>query len=233
MPPTPRLSHMLRMGVFGLLGLYSAALLGLEFAYGQAFVRPFFTDIEGAVPFYAVNTTLSAFLLAGTGLLFAVCLLCLGRGTERRGDAAFYGSQVLFFLYLAADDRFKGHELVGKIAGVDDAFFLLALGGLEVVLLVGPGGLLRRPRRQRLTLAAASALFALMTIVDAFIPPDLVLRLSVEDLTKTWACALFFWFGWQTLDAEIGRLRAYVSTGDGTAAAPPALPTPMPYADPS
>jgi hypothetical protein len=103
----------MRNVIFGLLVVYSAVLIGVELSTSQAFVRNFFTDIEGPVHFYAVNTTLTVALLWGAALLFAVCVVC----TEGLPDAAqprwFYLSQVLMFAFLGFDDRFQFHEWAG------------------------------------------------------------------------------------------------------------------------
>jgi hypothetical protein len=60
-----------------LLGIYSIVLIVIEILVSQEFVRNFFTDITGPVPFYAINTSLSVFLLLATVLTFAVCLICI------------------------------------------------------------------------------------------------------------------------------------------------------------
>ena len=69
---------MFRLGwiVIALLIAYSLALVGIEWCTSQDYVRNFVCDIDGPVPFYAVNTTLSVFLLWATALLFAICLAC-------------------------------------------------------------------------------------------------------------------------------------------------------------
>ena len=52
---------------------YTAVLLSLEYRFGQEYVLHYFTDILGPVRFYAVNTTLSAFLLWTIALIFLAC----------------------------------------------------------------------------------------------------------------------------------------------------------------
>ena len=64
----------LKLYLLTLLVAYTGALLSIEYRFGQDYVRNYFTDIKGPVRFYAVNTTLSAFLLWAIALLFFLCL---------------------------------------------------------------------------------------------------------------------------------------------------------------
>ncbi|MEL6713585.1 MAG: hypothetical protein AAFP86_07420 [Planctomycetota bacterium] len=63
------------------LGVYTVALLWIEFATSQAHVRHYFSDVETSRPFFAINTTLSVSLLWGTALAFAFA----ARSAMRRG----------------------------------------------------------------------------------------------------------------------------------------------------
>lgn len=184
-----------RMAVLG-LAAYSVVLIATELATSQDFVRNFFTDIEGPVPFYAVNTTLSVFLLWATATMFAVCLVCTEGIPNTRRQQLFFLSQVLIFAFLGLDDRFKAHEYLARHLGVGDHYVLLGVAAMEVVFLVVLGGRTVLQSRAARCLYGASLLFAGMLFFDACVQHDMVLRLSLEDLAKTWANLLFFSFAW-------------------------------------
>jgi len=183
-----------RLGL-GLLSMYTVGLLLLEWETSQQDVRLLFTDIGGDTPLYGLNTTVCVGLLWGAGLLFGVMGLTSPRaaGLQR----AFGFSQAMVFIYLAMDERFQLHERIGRRLGVEDAFVLGAIGLLEIALLWRPGEILSRGRRQVCLMAAAGAAFGAMVFVDAALPSSMTLRLSAEDLLKTWACALIFLFAWE------------------------------------
>lgn len=189
-----------------LLAIYSCVLIGVELTTSQDYVRNYFSDVEGPVPFYAINTTLSVCLLWGTALLFAVCVTC----TECRHGTGwlryFFASQALVFGYLALDDRFKVHERVAFRLGIGDHFILLAVAVFQVLCLLSAWPTLSA-RAKRYLLGGAS-LFVLMLFFDACVPHDMVLRLSIEDLAKTWATVCFFLFGWESVQNCIVRLRS-------------------------
>ncbi len=105
----------------------------LELQFSQAYVRNYFTDISGPVRFYAVNTTLSTFLLFATALIFGVNIMCLDAGSGERGKRIFYVSQVLVFLYLGMDERFGLHEWLGAVMGIRDAMIIFGWGFLEPI----------------------------------------------------------------------------------------------------
>lgn len=188
-----------------LVALYSAALLLLEWRTTQQEVRPYFTDLEGPVLFYGVNTTLSVALLWGTGLLCTVALFL--RGEERpwlsRGGR-FLLSQIAFFAALGLDDRFMIHERMGGIVGFNDAWLLLATGVAELLLLLWYRSQWNSPAARRWLLGAALS-FGVMTVVDGLIPAERVLRLSVEDLSKTWSGFFLFLFGWELVRLQLAR----------------------------
>lgn len=188
----------LRIPLFLLLIIYSTVLLVLEWQTSQNFVRQFFTDIEGEVPFYAINTTFSVFLLWATALLFGVSLLCVNK-MQQRQEYWFYLSQIIMFTYLGFDERFLIHETVGYWLGRNDAYLLLGLGFIEVGLLIWLGNLKAKPVTARYFLYAAAVFFAMMVIIDAKFPSQMVLRLSLEELTKLWADMCLALFAWEIL----------------------------------
>lgn len=185
------------------LVVYSACLLSLDLQQGQLAVRGYFSDIVTDTDYplfykalFGINTSISVFLLGGCALVYLVCIgVCLPKQTDWR-STVFLWSQVAFFLYLAADERLRIHEWLGGCLGVEDAFILLGMGGLEIFLLVYFGGVFSQPWRTKSHLLIAGLFFGLMVFVDAFIPSDMPGRLAVEDLSKLWAVAFLFLYAW-------------------------------------
>ena len=195
-----------RWGFF-VLALYSAVLLTIELVTSQDYVHHFFTDIEGPVPFYAINTTLSVALLWGTALLFVVTAHTLRDVSGGEGVRRFALSQAAIFGFLGFDDRFKFHEEVGEWFGIGDHFVLATVALLEVAFLIWLAGPRVLQGRTSDFLRAAVALFALMFVIDALGPHDMRLRLSLEDLFKTWSGVCFFLFGWSIYTRCLDTLR--------------------------
>ena len=103
-----------------LLTIYCIILISLEIHVSQDFVRNFFTDIKGDIPFYAVNTSLSVFLLAATSLIFIVNLATLPQNKKTPNTIRFYRSQIILFAFLACDDRFLIHEYLGHLLNINE-----------------------------------------------------------------------------------------------------------------
>lgn len=193
------------------LGAYSVALIAVEVRISQDFARYFFTDITGPVRFYAVNTTLSAFLLWSAALVFAGCFVCTRDDGRHTTERAFYLSQVLVFGLLGFDDRFLVHEALGAKLGFSDSLILFGVGALEVGLLITLGGLAGAHRgRDRRYLYIAAFFFALMVAIDGLLPKEMVPRLSLEDLSKTWASALLFVFACRIFYDRVNDLKGEV-----------------------
>ena len=198
-----------QMILIALLAVYSLSILSIEFRTSQDYVRNYLTDIEGPVHFFAVNTSLSAFLLGSTALIFAINTLFLGDDRKAR---VFYITQTAVFVYLGMDDRFLFHEWLGGRLGISDAFVLAALGAVEGVLLLSLGDLKRRSFAVWWPLLAASAFFTIMTFIDGFLPSRLPLRLSAEDLCKTWGGFCFFLFALRICHSHIVALKQLASS---------------------
>lgn len=198
------------LGYF-LLTLYCAILISLEITISQKFVRNFFTDIEGSVHFYAVNTSLSVFLLLATALIFAASLVSTVTTVNNRQQIFFYRSQILFFGYLALDDRFLIHEKIRYVLNTNDIFIFLGLGILELILIVLWGNFSRWNNRIKNNLYKAAFCFAVMVAVDTFYPSEMVPRLSLEDLSKTWANTFLFLFSWEIFKHNITLLKHQAS----------------------
>jgi len=187
--------------------IYSLILTITEGRTSQEFVRNFYTDIEGPVFFYAINTTLASTLLWFTALLFSISLQCVDK-VKQRQEYLFCLSQVIMFTYLGFDDRFLIHETLGQWLHHNDAYIVLGLGLIEVGLLGKLGNLSQRPASTRYFLYAGAILFAMMTVVDAKFPSHLFLRLSLEEHTKLWADLCLMLFAWEILVAKINQLKS-------------------------
>lgn len=209
--------------------LYSAWLMWTEASTSQEYVRRYFTDIghpakvgyfaapTGDTIFYAVNTSLSSFLLGAAGMLL------LFAGFEGRqpwtSRETLYVAQAGMFLWLSADDRFMLHETIGAALKVPSTLILVA----AVLVNAGIYVALFRPSyfnlKMALLLAAAGFAFAIMMLCDVALPHDMPLRLSFEDLSKTWSGFAFLAFAW-----EAARFRLVgVAAGEEGLRLPPVL----------
>lgn len=220
--PTPIPSTTwLKVLTFGLLTAYSVILLSKELMETQSDVRPYFTDIEGPVFLYAINTTITSNLLWLTAVFFALAY-------KFKRDP-FFLTQVAIFAYLGLDDRFLVHEWLGKKLQLNDAIILGGIGCFEVFLLLTMGA--RWANNKSLKIAAA--FFGVMLIIDATFPSELPGRLSVEDLSKTWSCLFFALFGYQIFNMVVSSpINGEHSPRDPSlqneTSTAPRLPTPSP-----
>lgn len=185
------------------LGLvcYSAVLLWIGVAYGQAYSRGYFSDIitgtDYSLPveaFFGINTTLNVVVLVGAAVLFAVGAGFTSALPGRR--LLFHWSQVLLLLFAAADERLLFHERAGSVLPFDDSVLIFALGLVQLFLLFWAGGVLSQPRRVSAWLLPAALFFGFMVLIDAFGPEEMNGRLALEDLSKTWATACLFVYAW-------------------------------------
>lgn len=201
------MADMKRFWIFSmaLLVVYTVALVVVELRTSQDFVRNFFTDIEGPVPFFAINTTLSVFLLLATALVFLISLAVTEARPENVVLRRFFWSQVFVFAFLGCDDRFKLHENLAFRLETEDHYSLIAIGVAEALLLFVLGRSFLRGRAG-LFLAAACVLFCVMLLFDAVVPHEMRLRLSLEDLAKTWSSLFFFLFSWEILNDRVCAL---------------------------
>lgn len=194
----------LRNTLFLLLALYSLTLLYLEWRFGQSFVRHFFTDINAMhrsviphFPFYAINTTLSAFTFWATALIFSVGLLVINPVREIQ-EKRFFISQVILFIIFGFDDRFMMHETLYR-----GDLLLAGLGIVELACLIFLGQLKIRPYQTKVYLFISIMWAGAMFSIDLLLPSHLPLRLSVEDLAKLWSVVFFFCFAWEVLKEKI------------------------------
>ena len=189
-----------------ILGIYSAVLFLVEITISQEYARNFFTDIEGPARFYAINTTLSMFLLWATALIFIVNLLLIQEHNQQKTERNFYLSQIMIFGLLGFDDRFLVHEWFGNKLHIDDSLILFGISLVQVIILVTWGRMfLRKPYIIYLGLGAIS--FLIMVLVDGLFPDKMTGRLALEDLAKTWGGAFLFLFAWQICIDKIDLLK--------------------------
>jgi len=194
-----------------LLVIYSAVLILAELLVSQQAVRPFVTDVTGPVTLYGVNTTLSTFLLWGTAVLFFQTAFFTRKEDTSIREYCFWCSQIVLFGLMGFDDRFPQHERLEAVWGVKDLWIFLTLGIAELGALFLLGRIHRATPRARRCILAAAGFFAVMVFVDGFIPGHWVPRLSVEDLSKTWAGVCLFLFGWEVLASRIDPYRVEAS----------------------
>lgn len=194
-----------RIFLFAALTFYSITLLFIEVKTSQDYVRNFFTDIQGPVPFYAINTSLSVFLLWAAALVFAVCLLCVDP-LKARKERLFYISQIFLFFWLGFDDRFMVHEYLSQ--WVREVYIMSGLGILEVYFLFTLGQLSQQPRPVIFYLFAGAFWTGIMTLADHLFPSGMLFRLSAEDLSKSWGAFCLFLFAWEILRHKIQQLKS-------------------------
>jgi hypothetical protein len=114
---------------------------------------------------------------------------------------------MLIFFFLGVDDRFMMHEGLSDTVGFKDWIFFGILGGLEAYCLLVQGRLFQRGRKALLNIFIAGVFFGLMMFADVFLPHNMVLRLSIEDLSKLWSAFFLFKFAWDTCAEKIERLK--------------------------
>lgn len=198
--------------------IYSLIMLAIDYKYSTSFVRHFFSDItKDNIPFFAVNTTISVFLLWGVSLIFALSLKCLNSmDKDYPRERLFFYSQIFIFAFLGFDDRFLVHELLEEKFGIKDSIILLFFGGLELFSLFFLGKIQERSNEIKITLFLAGSMFALMIFIDQFWIPEGTwifnvirsVRLSAEDLAKTWSGVFLFRYAWLIYSEKISTLQA-------------------------
>lgn len=187
---------------FAALAAYSVLLLMVEASTSQDYVRHYFSDIEDGRPFFAINTSLSMMLLvAGAVLLaFAAALQKSAPAMSRW----FLWSQVGMLCFLAFDDRFQLHEALAYRIGLADHFIMAAWAAIEIVLILSLARLERISVQSFAFVFAGGGCFVVMMLFDALMPHDMIMRLSIEDLAKSWAAALFFAGAWSLARFHLG-----------------------------
>lgn len=189
------------------LVIYSLVLLYIEATTSQEYVRTYFTDIGRAAKkgFYAapdgqigfaINTSLSAFNLGAAGVLTLFAGLARG---GRLGKAEWlFTLQGCMFLYLSADDRLMLHERIGHALHTYSTVILALAGLINLLLYLVLFRFSYFNRRMIVLLITGGILTGFMQVCDLLLPHRMPLRLSIEDLLKTWAGFFFLWFGWES-----------------------------------
>lgn len=188
------------------LVIYSATLLYIEATTSQDHVRTYFTDIgraekrglfaapNGEIG-YAINTSLAAFLFGAAGVM----TLFAGLGQRKRLGRAemLFALQGCVLLYLSADDRLMLHERIGHALHTYSTVILAVTGLVNVAIYLMLFRFRYFNRRMIVLMIVAGVLIFAMTVCDLLLPHAMPLRLSVEDLLKTWAAFFFLCFGWE------------------------------------
>lgn len=189
----------LRLLFFTAMAIYTIGLIGLEATTSQQVVRPYFSDIEDVSPLFGINTTVSTFLLAGAALLMLFAA-STSHHRQLRQRRHFMISQGMVFGFLAADDRFQIHERIGFWLEISDSFVMMGWALIEVASLVWLFRPQFAPLRAIAFFAAGVALFGIMFAIDTWGSGQGYLRLSLEDLSKTWAGVMFLAAAWLTAE---------------------------------
>jgi hypothetical protein len=188
-----------------LLVIYSITLLVTQSNTSEEYVRQYFTDIKGDVAFYAVNTSISAFLLASTGLIFILCTTFFSSKTSF-SEKIFIYTQIVTFFYLAIDDRFQVHDAKGL--PFRGEYIFLLVGFIEGVVLLFYGKILQQEWKIKTPLFIAGVFFCIMFVIDIYGEKlGVPLRLSVEDLCKTWANVFFFLFAYNVFKIRVEGIK--------------------------
>lgn len=189
---------LLRFGILFLIA-YSSFILASELLFGQDYVRKYLTDIKGDVIFFGINTTLTTLFLALTAYNFFLCAMSCKKTDKSRKDLlSFFIVQSILFLFLALDERFMVHERIGFLLGFEDAYLLGLIGVFELVLLYRSKEIYWAGKLKSYALYLGGLLFGVMLIIDAFGADKGLLRLSFEDLSKTWAIFFLFIYSFET-----------------------------------
>lgn len=186
----------LRLLFFTAMAIYT---IGLEATTSQQVVRPYFSDIEDVSPLFGINTTVSTFLLAGAALLMLFAA-STSHHRQLRQRRHFVISQGMVFGFLAADDRFQIHERIGFWLEISDSFVMMGWALIEVASLVWLFCPQFAPLRAIAFFAAGVALFGIMFAIDTWGSSQGYFRLSLEDLSKTWAGVMFLAAAWLTAE---------------------------------
>lgn len=190
--------------VIAAFAVYAAVLIGMEWTGGQERVRRYFTDVEGHIFLYALNTTVASGLQGMASVLFFVAFHV---GRMRQAEPVFLRMalvQGLFYALNAADDRFVLHE---RLPQALEAAYWLGLGGAYVLFVVLHRHCLQGRRTAVVLLVLGGACFGAMLVADLLVPLEAPLRLSIEDLCKTAASLALAGFAWHYLKGELALLQ--------------------------
>jgi hypothetical protein len=161
---------------------------------GMPFKAGYFAEANGQIA-YGVNTSLSSFLFGCAGVLTIFSAIA-DRGSLSRPMLLFL-CQGGIFIFLALDDRFMLHERIGQMANIYSSIILMLAVILNVFVYILLFNLSFFNNKMIIFLSAGVMLTGAMLGVDFFWPLHMPLRLSAEDLLKTWAGFCFLLFAWE------------------------------------
>ena len=188
---------------FAGLVVYSAILIGVEANTSQEYVRHYFSDIDGGRPFFAINTTLSMTLLASGAVLMIFAAFAQPVSTPLRASLLLW-TQAGMLGFLAFDDRVQLHEALAYRLNLGDHFIMAIWALIELVFILVFARRHFIPMSAFVFVSIGAVFFAIMMMFDAILPHDMFLRLSIEDLAKSWAAACFFAASWSLARYHIG-----------------------------
>jgi hypothetical protein len=207
------LTRKIRRILLSALGVYTLLIAAVDFFVSSRAARYFLTDITssspdyGHLPLYAVNTSLSVFLLWAGAVLFLMAWRCLRQEEIGGREEAFLVSQMLIFFYLGCDDRFLVHEGLSDQLGFKEWIFFGVMGSLEAFFLLYFGKIFGRSRKVLIDVVLAGFFFSIMFMVDIVVPYNVRMHLSAEDLAKLWSAVFLFKFAWDTCSEKIEKMK--------------------------
>jgi hypothetical protein len=195
--------------------IYTVALL-LAGRKSVDIVKDVTAEITATGPQHALCTSACVMLLLGSALLYAV-----GAAFTKPPKITrfFLVSQALMFAYLGCDDYFQLHEHIGEVIHLNDAIVQVAMGMLQVNLLVRFGDIEKLDAGIRAELSTGALLIGAMVFIDGngFNVIDRMLTqlhwpvtgiqdripYAVEDLLKLWGFGFLFLFAWDLCGFQI------------------------------
>ena len=157
------------------------------------------------------STTLSytLFIISSVLFLISTYLVKLNKEIENRSEIYFYISQVLIFLYLGIDDRFYFHERLYHHIGVPGDGIIILIGIVELIILFTIGRITERNSSIKNSFYLMCLFAFFMILIDLLVPENMLLRLSLEDLSKTWSAFFVSRFAWLILSENINKISEF------------------------
>lgn len=203
----------IRFSFLVLVSAYCLTLLLTEYFTSTEYAQNFFTEIEGPVMFYGLNTTFTSFFLLATSLIFVLALVM-----ERHQDytpeyTKFFFSQFLIFLYIGLTDRFCFHQIFAfETPFVEALTYSIIFGVFLLTYLTWGLNFLKHPKIS--TNLFLSLLFFLFTaILDSLHLKQIPLATSLTGITKALSCIFIFLFAWDIVLLQIQQLKAKNTKG--------------------
>jgi len=141
--------------------------------------------------------------------LISTYLVKLNKEIENHSEIYFYISQVLIFLYLGMDDRFYFHERLYHHIGIPGDGIIILIGIIELIILFTIGRITERNSSIKNSFYLMCLFAFFMILIDLIVPENMLLRLSLEDLSKTWSAFFVARFAWLILSENINKISEY------------------------